>query len=44
MHPLHPPLEPHFVHLAWSVRRLTAIQQKYIRMFYGEATLHAIRG
>jgi len=44
MQPLHPPLEPHFVQLAWSVRRLTTIQQKYIRLFYGEATLHAIRG
>src|SRR3970282_2134983 len=26
MHPLHQPVEPHFVHLAWAVRRLTAIQ------------------
>ena len=33
------PREPHFVHLAWAVRRLTSIQAKYIRMFYGEATL-----
>lgn len=44
MHPAHSPLEPHFVHLAWSVRRLTAQQQKYIRLFYGEAVLRAIRG
>jgi 5-methylcytosine-specific restriction endonuclease McrA len=42
MHPLHPPVEPHFVHLAWSVRKLTAVQQKYIRLFYGPATLRAI--
>ncbi len=33
------PREPHFVHLAWAVRRLTPIQSKYIRMFYGEETL-----
>jgi len=43
MHPMQPPIEPHFVHLAWAVRRLTAIQQKYIRIFYGEAALKAIR-
>jgi 5-methylcytosine-specific restriction endonuclease McrA len=42
MHPMHPPLEPHFVHLAWSVRRLTLVQAKYIRLFYGEAALRAI--
>ena len=39
MHPLHAPLEPHFVHLAWAVRRLTPIQSKYIRMFYGPQVL-----
>ena len=43
MHPLHQPAEPHFVHLAWAVRRLTAPQAKYIRLFYGEAALRAIR-
>ena len=37
------PVEPHFVHLAWAVRRLTPIQAKYIRMFYGIDTLRAIR-
>lgn len=42
MEPLHPPTEPHFVHLAWSVRRLTATQQKYIRLFYGRDTLDAL--
>ena len=26
MHPLHAPVEPHFVHLSWAVRRLTPIQ------------------
>jgi 5-methylcytosine-specific restriction endonuclease McrA len=44
MHPMHPPVEPHFVHLAWAVRRLTVAQAKYIRYFYGEAALRAIRG
>ena len=45
MHPLRPPFEPHFVHLAWAVRRLTSIQSKYIRLFYGGdvlATLEAM--
>lgn len=44
MHPTRPPTEPHFVHLAWAVRRLTAIQAKYIRLFYGEAALRALGG
>ncbi|HMU62716.1 MAG TPA: HNH endonuclease, partial [Gemmatimonadales bacterium] len=35
MQPLHPPLEPHFVHLSWAVRRLSRTQAKYIRLFYG---------
>ncbi len=39
MHPMHAPVEPHFVHLSWAVRRLTPIQARYIRVFYGEATL-----
>jgi 5-methylcytosine-specific restriction endonuclease McrA len=39
MHPLTVPSEPHFVHLAWAVRRLTPIQARYIRLFYGEDTL-----
>jgi len=43
MTPVHPPVEPHFVHLAWAVRRLTAAQQKYIRVFYGEEALRAVR-
>jgi 5-methylcytosine-specific restriction endonuclease McrA len=42
MHPLHAPCEPHFVHLSWAVRRLTPIQSRYIRMFYGAATLHQL--
>ena len=43
MHPMHPPVEPHFVHLSWAVRRLTAVQAKYIRYFYGAAALKALR-
>ncbi len=42
MKPRTPPHEPHFVHLAWAVRRLTPPQAKYIRMFYGEETLSEI--
>ena len=42
MLPLHTPHEPHFVHLAWAVRRLTAIQARYIRMFYGQDTVRAL--
>src|ERR1700747_2941003 len=41
-HPLRPPFEPHFVHLAWAVRRLTSIQSKYIRLFYGGEVLAAL--
>jgi hypothetical protein len=37
MHPHSAPHEPHFVHLSWAVRRLTTIQAKYIRLFYGES-------
>ena len=40
MHPLHAPVEPHFVHLSWAVRRLTPTQARYIKLFYGEETLH----
>ena len=42
MHPLSQPVEPHFVHLSWAVRRLTPIQARYIRLFYGAETLHQI--
>ncbi|MGH7645233.1 MAG: HNH endonuclease [Gemmatimonadales bacterium] len=42
LRPLRAPVEPHFVHLAWSVRRLTAIQSKYIRLFYGADVLHTL--
>ncbi len=42
MHPLTNPVEPHFVHLSWAVRRLTPIQAKYIRTFYGAEVLHQL--
>lgn len=42
MHPLTAPVEPHFVHLSWAVRRLTPAQSKYIKLFYGEDTLHQL--
>ena len=43
MLPLTVPVEPHFVHLSWAVRRLTETQAKYIRLFYGESALAALR-
>ncbi|MFN8571674.1 MAG: HNH endonuclease [Gemmatimonadaceae bacterium] len=42
MHPLHAPVEPHFVHLSWAVRRLTPTQARYIRLFYGADVLHQL--
>ena len=42
MHPLQPPVEPHFVHLAWAVRRLTSVQSQYIRLFYGADVLKTL--
>jgi len=42
MHPLTHPVEPHFVHLSWAVRRLTPTQARYIRTFYGDQVLHQI--
>jgi 5-methylcytosine-specific restriction endonuclease McrA len=44
MHPHTHPHEPHFVHLSWAVRRLTTIQAKYIRLFYGSEALKALGG
>lgn len=40
---LHQPVEPHFVYLTWAVRKLTPIQEKYIRIFYGRDMLEQIR-
>jgi 5-methylcytosine-specific restriction endonuclease McrA len=42
MHPLRQPHEPHFVHLAWAVRKLTRTQSKYIRTFYGADVLRTL--
>jgi 5-methylcytosine-specific restriction endonuclease McrA len=30
------PVEPHLVHLKWKVRKVTAMQEKYLKMFFGE--------
>jgi 5-methylcytosine-specific restriction endonuclease McrA len=38
------PGEPNYVHLVWAVRRVTPIQAKWIRMFYGEEALDLISG
>src|SRR3989442_1059653 len=41
MHPLRPPFEPHFVHLAWAVRRLTCVESDHgsrCDICMGEAT------
>lgn len=43
MHLLRLPMEPHFVHLAWAVRRLTDTQLKYLRLFYGEDAVRIFR-
>jgi 5-methylcytosine-specific restriction endonuclease McrA len=43
MHPLHVPIEPNYVELVWAVRRITTVQAKYIRMFYGEDVLRALQ-
>lgn len=43
MFPVHPPHEPNYVELVWAVRRITPVQAKYIRMFYGEEVLTALR-
>ncbi len=44
MQPHSHPHEPHFVHLAWAVRRLTTTQSKYIKLFYGADALKALGG
>ena len=43
MFPMTAPAEPHFVHLSWAVRRLTPTQARYIRLFYGDDTLHQVQ-
>ncbi len=44
MFPLKRPTEPHFVYLSWAVRKLTPVQTKYIRLFYGAVTLSELTG
>jgi 5-methylcytosine-specific restriction endonuclease McrA len=36
------PKEPTGVELIWAVRRVTPIQARYVRMFYGESALQAL--
>lgn len=38
------PGEPNHVHLVWAVRKVTPVQAKYIRMFYGEEALAMVEG
>lgn len=38
-----PAVEPHFVHLKWSVRKLTPTQMKYIERFFGTETVAQLR-
>jgi 5-methylcytosine-specific restriction endonuclease McrA len=42
LHLQHTPKEPNHVELVWAVRKVTAVQAKYIRMFYGEDVLQAL--
>jgi len=44
MVPLSTPVEPNYVELVWAVRRVTPVQAKYIKMFYGEDVLKALQG
>ncbi len=37
------PTEPNHVELVWAVRRITPVQAKYIRMFYGDDVLRALQ-
>jgi 5-methylcytosine-specific restriction endonuclease McrA len=37
------PAEPNYVQLVWAVRRITDVQARYIRMFYGEDVLRALQ-
>jgi 5-methylcytosine-specific restriction endonuclease McrA len=36
------PTEPNYVQLVWAVRRITPVQARYIRMFYGQDVLAAL--
>jgi len=37
------PREPNYVWLVWTVRRVTATQARYIKMFYGEEALSTLQ-
>ena len=37
------PMEPNHVQLVWAVRRVTPIQAKYIRMFFGDDAVPLVR-
>jgi len=37
------PAEPNQVELVWAVRKVTPVQARYIRLFYGEDVLEALR-
>lgn len=41
--PRQPPTEPNYVELVWAVRRVTSVQARYIRMFYGEEVLRILQ-
>ncbi|MGH8435264.1 MAG: HNH endonuclease [Pseudomonas sp.] len=43
MHPVHLPAEPNYVELVWAVRRITPVQARYIKMFYGADVLRALQ-
>ena len=43
MFPTHDAHEPNYVELVWAVRRITPVQAKYIKMFYGEDVLRALQ-
>jgi 5-methylcytosine-specific restriction endonuclease McrA len=40
---LHPPTEPNYVELVWAVRRVTPVQARYIKIFYGEDVLKILQ-
>jgi 5-methylcytosine-specific restriction endonuclease McrA len=37
------PLEPNYVELVWAVRRVTPVQARYIKLFYGEDVLKILQ-
>lgn len=37
------PAEPHFVRLEWKVRSLTPLQEKYVRIFFGDKVAESLR-